>query len=752
MTNISHLRTPNVPLARAWNTWDAGRPAEMLFQPLGVRVTPLAFAASTGKATLFPPGPGVRYGRHALDASDVEIELEHAGTALTLAYGKPSGYDLVGSWRTDRTGEWGLRFWFVLCLSCDDGTEWRFDEDAGVAHATIGPRSVAVACAKPPLLVTAHDSLADLVREYETFGYWHLASRASRGRLLALRFNLDEMPENRFAAGIADRLDLATGRAKELTSSPRAGLPAAESGERADADGFDPLAAIRDVVGWNTVWDPVNHRPYMTCSRNWDLKKFGGFGMWLNDMCVNGLLASLFDADQGRENLSAVLYGLTPEGNLPCLLTGNDAWVDRTQTPIAALLVWMIWLRTRSRALLEGAYPVLASNHAWWWRTRDGNANGILEFGSSPTGRGLYQGTRLAAKDESFMDNSPLHDEAEWVPGARTLDCEDVGLNALIALDAEILGLMAEELGLLAEAAAHRETAWRQRQRVSEHFWDAKRKVFANRHWSGRFVRSLAPTSFYPLLCGAADAEQQAAMLALLDDAAKFGGDVVLPSVARDDPAYGDNVYWRGRVWPLLNFLVWLGLRRAGHERHARALVEKGWALFQRAWRDRLCPENFNAETGEGLDQPDTDGFYAWTALLPWMRAAEAMDFSPWDGWTVANGADGDFGPLVTPAGLVSLQRKEGAISLVRRERVLFSTNAPGLLKQIAWEEGRLSLVLPDALPAGMWLRLPRVAPAGVLIARAGDSVIAPVAHGDGAELPLGPAASSVRLIVVWSA
>ena len=59
---------------------------------------------------------------------------------------------------------------------------------------------------------------------------------------------------------------------------------------------------MRDVMGWNTIWDGVNHRPYITCSRNWDLKKFGGFGFWLNDTAVNALLVSLFDADQAREN------------------------------------------------------------------------------------------------------------------------------------------------------------------------------------------------------------------------------------------------------------------------------------------------------------------------------------------------------------------------------------------------------------------------------------------------------------------
>ena len=44
----------------------------------------------------------------------------------------------------------------------------------------------------------------------------------------------------------------------------------------------------------------------------------------------------------------------------------------------------------------------------------------------------------------------------------------------------------------------------------------------------------------------------------------KFGGAFGLPSVTRDDPAYGDNVYWRGRIWGPLNFWTYQALRRAG--------------------------------------------------------------------------------------------------------------------------------------------------------------------------------------------
>ncbi|MFP3422245.1 hypothetical protein R0K19_23025, partial [Bacillus sp. SIMBA_161] len=78
----------------------------------------------------------------------------------------------------------------------------------------------------------------------------------------------------------------------------------------------------------------------------------------------------------------------------------------------------------------------------------------------------------------------------------------------------------------------------------------------------------------------------------------KFGGYPGPPSVTRDDPAYPDNVYWRGRIWGPLNFWTYHGLKRSNRDREAAALAEMGWRLFQEGWRDRLCGENYNADTG----------------------------------------------------------------------------------------------------------------------------------------------------------
>jgi putative isomerase len=363
----------------------------------------------------------------------------------------------------------------------------------------------------------------------------------------------------------------------------------------------------------------------------------------------------------------------------------------------------MLHLRTGDRRLIEAAYPVLLANHDWWWATRDGNRNGLLEYGTSPVGRGLYRGTKLAAKDESMMDNSPVHDEASIVPAAHTLDCEDVALNSLIALDGEMLAAIARELGDDATAARLAERTEAHKARVRAGLWDESRGIFANRLWSGRFVRSLAPTSFFPLVAGIADAAQAERMVRdhLLNER-EFWGDHVLPAVTRDDPAFPDNVYWRGRVWPPLNTLVYYGLRRAGLDDLAATFAAKSHRTFRVGWdRDRHCGENFSAVSGEVLDQPDTDSFYAWGALMAYLAVADVVDVDPWHGWTVRNdGVDVRVGPLRVPGGQGTVTIESGRLTVTRDGVDLFACSRRGRYSRIVAERNLLSLTVPPGAAA----------------------------------------------------
>ena len=699
------------PGARHWNTWDPVHPAELVHLPTGVHVGLAAYSDAAGRFSRFPPGAGVTLGPRTVDATAIDLELALAGTRLAVRIGGAGPESFKIAWRILANGEWGLRFWLLVCLWCEggpgrdgvpardgepggDGGGCAYDPSTTEMTAPAGDGWVVVKGSRFPLMATFHHDLAALKAELEDEGYFYLASRGTAGPLGVLRYNLEEMPAFEVAAAWAPDRGGAAARADgALAAGPPAAAPALHGGRFEGA-----LDALRDCVAWNTVWDASNRRPYTALSRSWVAQKFGGWGVWLNDVVYHGLMGGLFDADLAHENQRAVFDGATPAGNLPCLVTGNDAWVDRSQPPIVGFVTWCQYLRGGDRRFLEDAWPVLSANHEWWWRERDGNRNGLLEYGTSPVGDGLYRGTKLAAKDESMMDNSPVHDEAVLMEAAHTLDCEDVALNSFVALDGEMLALIARALGLGAEAAALEQRTEGLKTRIREQLWDDRRRVFANRLWSGRFVQSLAPTSFFPLICGAASAGQANDLVERhLSDPRAFGGEYMMPAVSRADPAFADNVYWRGRIWPPLNFIAYYGLRRYGLDDAARTLAEASYRTFMVNWRDRICGENFNADSGRADDQPDTDLFYTWGALMAYPAVAEISDVNPWQGWTLTHpGTEAlDIGPFRCPAGAARIRADGEWLTLEIDGAARLRTNAPGRWTGLCLDAGALVVDAP---------------------------------------------------------
>lgn len=675
------LKDGNIPADAAWNTW-SHRPADLVYLPDGVSITPVLYSSQLTKA-IAPTAREMRFDRHEPDGRAVAFQTEHGDTRLCFRYWRNDPYTVAGAWDVTDKAEWGLRYWVTLCLSAAEGEEVRFDPATGAASVTVGRRVTTLLTGAPPVQVTGHDSVEALIADFDAHGYFYTGSRAMQGRVLALRFNLEMMPAMGFAAAVADSAELSLAAARMQLG---AGLPAAggplQTGRNAGA-----LDAIRDVIGWNTLYDTVNRRRYTAISRIWNL---GDFAVWYNDQTFAALMAGLFDGELARENFRVALGSARPQGNFACLLTSRDQWVDRTQAPHGAFMLWLIHLRSRDAALLRMAYPVLARNHRWWRANRDPDGIGLISCGTSDVGEALYKGTAFGARNETGMDNSATHDEAVYDPATRTLSTIDLGLNCALALDAEMLSLIAAELGKDGEAAEFAQLADDTRGRIRTVLWDEARGIFANRQRHGGFVKSLGPTSFYPLLCGAASEAQARRLLDHLADPALFGGAYMIPNATRDDPAYRDNVYWRGRIWGNVNYFVWQGLCRYGFAEAAGDLAAKSFAMFDRNWREsRLCGENYNAETGEVTDQVDADPFYTWGAMLPLLAVNGVMDVSAWHGWTITNsGEDFRLGPVLSPAGEVVVDVANGQLSLLRGGECLWSSDFRGTLRNIVMDAG----------------------------------------------------------------
>ena len=182
-------------------------------------------------------------------------------------------------------------------------------------------------------------------------------------------------------------------------------------------------------------------------------------------------------------------------------------------------------------------------------------------------------------------------------------------------------------------------------------------------------------------------------------------------------------------------------------------MARQSFDLFRSAWTERrLCPENYNAETGEPMDQPDTEGFYGWGALMPAMAVGEVMDVDPWNGWVVVN--DGEplsLGPVESPVGPVTLTVQGGVLTLAKGETALFVTNMRGRLSKLRLGDGELSLTLPDDVDPDGYLRLPGVAGQRIVIARIGGKDALWTEEGEGVTFDdLGPDAGGSQFRAVW--
>ena len=705
-----------------WGTWTTERPAELRHLQSGLLIAPILYSSKEGRSYALPPGPALKLGPRTIGGGDAAFTTEFAGTVIEWQYLFNDHSNARIQWRRVSAGEWGLRYWLLLCVEHRHAKSLRYDRRTGGIFSQEEAADFRVMPDAVPSMATFHDSVDAAAEEIEEKGYFYLLSRGAEGRVAALRFNLEQAPSQGVSAqvGNAAPADLPTPRTKPTRRDKRACI-SAPSPETAQA----ALQAVHDVVAWNHAYDEINERDYTVLSRNWNRMKFGGFGVWLNDILFNGMMWSLFDRGNAQRNLDEATLRQTEHGNFPCLVTGNDAWPDRSQIPAAAFAVWSAHSRTGDREFLERIYPRIARNNEWW-KNRRNLADGFIGYGTSiDVGDGLYKGTKFGAQNESSMDNSPLHDDAPFNPKTGMLESIDVGLNSMFALDTEMLGRMAEELGDRDAAKIHRDRHKKLAEKISEELWDAERQVFANKLPNGEFIRQIAPTSFYPLAAGAATPHQVNSMCErYLESDDWFGGHFGLPSIARSDPAFPDNVYWRGRIWGPMNFWTYVGLRRCGMAEAASRLAQRSHELFGPEWLHRRCGENYNADTGAIGDGADADDFYSWGALLPLTFVQEVLQVDPWSGLSISPCLAGEyFGPVDTRFGRIEIENGANEWLVLLDGKPTMAGNVAGTFSDVTFRKCSLEMTLPPG-GSGQLLSLPgrTIATVEVLGSKAGTT------------------------------
>ena len=366
--------------------------------------------------------------------------------------------------------------------------------------------------------------------------------------------------------------------------------------------------AMQNVLAWDVIYEPTQNRVIAPVSRIWSVDA-KGWVIFDWDTYFASWMFATEDKQLAYANAIAITDEITDSGFIPNYAAGLGKTNDRSQPPVGAMMIREIYRKYKEKWLLEYTFDKLLTWNRWWIKKRD--INGYLVWGS-----GLLK--TEAPKWESGLDNSTMYDGAPYDSTTRLQQLADVGLMSLYIEDCRALADIAKELNKPdVEKELHQRAATYAASLKT--LWNDKFGLFLNKRLdNGEFSYRLSPTLFYPLLAGVATQQQAERMVAEhFYNPKEFWGEWILPSSARNDTAYHDNTYWRGRIWAPMNFLVYLGFRNYNSPEAKKDLVEKSKKLLLKSWlSNQYIYENYNAETGEGDDVANSDKFYHWGALL----------------------------------------------------------------------------------------------------------------------------------------
>ncbi len=594
-------------LASGWNTWNVRSVLSHVHLPEGLAVSlgiksyhsgGCLREALIGRRSKDPRSgtagadgvESIRPGPHAYDGSFTSLELRWDGVELRVetAVRDDDWFAVVTPLNTQRK---------TACLTIEAGMLWgrpghgRREGDALVVRAgrtcvtvtTSGtPREEPVTEILGPYLLVPLDAAIAVSTSPERLGDAAAVVAETKARFLAGRKREDE-------------------RQQEL---------------------YD---AMQTCLAWDTIYDPFRERVISPVSRIWSCDN-GGWVLFDWDTYFAAWMAGLENKALAFSNACAITELATDKGMVPCMTRANGLKTeDRSQPPVGALAVRALCDLSGETALAVRLFDRLLAWNRWYARHRDWD--GYLCWGSNPYEARIGHiletvvlNTKFASMLESGLDNSPMYREVAYDKERNLMALADVGLLSFYITDCRELAALARRIG--------RDDVVGELERRAERYsaslrtlWCDQTGLFLNKRMdTGAFEHRLSPTHFYPLLAEVPTQEQAERMInEHFFNPEEFWGEWILPSIARNDPMYPEQDYWRGRIWAPQNFLVYLGLRKYDLPEARGALVAKSEALLLAEWREQgHVHENYCAETGRGCGsgRQNSDAFYHWGGLL----------------------------------------------------------------------------------------------------------------------------------------
>ena len=170
------------------------------------------------------------------------------------------------------------------------------------------------------------------------------------------------------------------------------------SGKRSPAQNKVAIKAVETLNGnWRS---PAGNLSHAGVTPSVTARWFNGFWAW--DSWKHAYAMAHFNADVAKENIRAMFTyqiqaddALRPQDEgmvIDAIFYNKDQarggdggnWNERnTKPPLASWAVWEIYKATKDVSFIEEMLPKLQRYHQWWYRNRDHNQNGLVEYGAT---------------------------------------------------------------------------------------------------------------------------------------------------------------------------------------------------------------------------------------------------------------------------------------------------------------------------------------------------------------------------------
>lgn len=383
---------------------------------------------------------------------------------------------------------------------------------------------------------------------------------------------------------------------------------------------------VRALMARNLVEAPGGHRYTRPAAGTYPHQ-------WLWDSCFHALihhrlgdrrmaedeLRALFRAqvkdgpDRGRlPHMTLLAEGAGEQYGRDVALWGSPSASSITQPPLVAEVA----LAVGDPPLWRELWPPLCAYYDWWLRRRDPRGDKLLvchhvwETGADATPRadGPFQRLLATGRTPRALDKGTVNLTAKKRPellAARFLMLEDLQAidqaelaGALSAGEAdlrrlELYGHVAVEvqaflvanldaMARIGDAIGEPEAARRYRaeaeaiaRAVEARLWNEERGWYIDLR--GEPAQPITVMTYAPLVAlhsPRVPLERAGRLLAHLGDPTSFATRWPVPTLARGEPSFDPDEYWRGSTWMNVNWFVARALQRIGLESGARPFLD----------------------------------------------------------------------------------------------------------------------------------------------------------------------------------